>query len=163
MMATGDEKSVMVVGVDDSEQSIYALEWTLDRFFVPYAPNYPFKLFIVHAKPNAVSAVGLAGPGTAEVVPYVDADLKHTAAKVVDKAKSICQSKSVHGAVIEVFEGDARNILCEVVDKHHASILVVGSHGYGAIKRAVLGSTSDYCAHHAHCSVMIVKKPKIKA
>jgi len=37
--------------------------------------------------------------------------------------------------VIEVFEGDARNILCEVVDKHHASILVVGSHGYGAIKR----------------------------
>ncbi|KAF3556416.1 hypothetical protein F2Q69_00010234 [Brassica cretica] len=41
-------------------------------------------------------------------------------------------------------------------------ILVVGSHGYGAIKRAVLGSVSDYCAHHAHCSVMIVKKPKIK-
>lgn len=63
-MATGDEKSVMVVGVDDSEQSTYALEWTLDRFFAPYAPNYPFKLFIVHAKPNAVSAVGLAGPGT---------------------------------------------------------------------------------------------------
>jgi nucleotide-binding universal stress UspA family protein len=26
--------------------------------------------------------------------------------------------------------------------------------------RAVLGSVSDYCAHHAHCTVMIVKKPK---
>ena len=38
--------------------------------------------------------------------------------------------------MIEVFEGDARNILCEVVDKHHASLLVVGSHGYGAIKRS---------------------------
>ncbi|KAF2567414.1 hypothetical protein F2Q68_00023648 [Brassica cretica] len=68
----------------------------------------------------------------------------------------------VNGAMFEVFEGDARSILCDVVDKHHASLLVVGSHGYGAIKRAVLGSVSDYCAHHAHCSVMIVKKPKIK-
>lgn len=63
-MATGEEKPVMVVGVDESEQSTYALEWTLDRFFAPYAPNFPFKLIIVHAKPNAVSAVGFAGPGT---------------------------------------------------------------------------------------------------
>ncbi|KAL0896231.1 hypothetical protein Bca101_080192 [Brassica carinata] len=145
------------------EQSTYALEWTLDRFFAPYAPNFPFKLLIIHAKPNAaVSAVGFAGLGIAEVVPHLDADLKHTAAKVVDKAKGICDSKSVHDATMEVFEGDARNILCEVVDKHHASLLVVGSHGHGAIKRAVIGSVSDYCAHHAHCSVMIVKKPKIK-
>ena len=36
---------------------------------------------------------------------------------------------------VEVVEGDARNTLCESVEKHHASILVVGSHGYGAIKR----------------------------
>lgn len=35
----------------------------------------------------------------------------------------------------EVVEGDARNVLCEAVEKHHAEILVVGSHGYGAIKR----------------------------
>ncbi|ESR36981.1 hypothetical protein CICLE_v100301792mg, partial [Citrus x clementina] len=68
----------------------------------------------------------------------------------------------VHDAVVEVVEGDARNILCDAVEKHHASILVVGSHGYGAIKRAVLGSVSDYCAHHAHCTVMIVKRPKTK-
>lgn len=38
---------------------------------------------------------------------------------------------------MEVFEGDARNILCEAVDKHHASLLVVGNHGHGAIKRSV--------------------------
>jgi nucleotide-binding universal stress UspA family protein len=25
-----------------------------------------------------------------------------------------------------------------------------------------LGSVSDYCAHHTHCSVMIVKRPKSK-
>ncbi|XVF21964.1 hypothetical protein REPUB_Repub12eG0134100 [Reevesia pubescens] len=160
-MATS-EKQTMVVGIDDSEHSIYALEWTLDHFFAPFASNPPFNLFIVHAKPTAVSAVGLAGPGAADVLPYVDADLRKIASRVVEKAKEFCLSKSVNDAVVEVVEGDARNVLCEAVEKHHASVLVVGSHGYGAIKRAVLGSVSDYCAHHAHCSVMIVKKPKTK-
>ncbi|KAL9667710.1 hypothetical protein QQ045_002074 [Rhodiola kirilowii] len=63
---------------------------------------------------------------------------------------------------LQVMEGDPRNALCEAVDKHHAATLVIGNHGHGAIKRAVLGSVSDYCDHHAHCSVLIVKKPKIK-
>jgi len=152
----------MVVGIDDSEQSVYALEWALDHFFTPFAPNFPLTLIILHAKPSSTSAIGLAGPGAADVLPYVEADLKKIASGVIGKAKKICLSKSVNEATLEVVEGDPRNVLCEAVEKHHASMLVVGSHGYGAIKRAVLGSVSDYCAHHAHCSVIIVKKPKIK-
>jgi nucleotide-binding universal stress UspA family protein len=35
----------------------------------------------------------------------------------------------------EVHEGDPRNVLCEAIEKHQASILVVGSHGYGAVQR----------------------------
>uniref|UniRef100_A0A2N9J1S0 UspA domain-containing protein n=1 Tax=Fagus sylvatica TaxID=28930 RepID=A0A2N9J1S0_FAGSY len=160
-MASTD-KQVMVVGIDDSEHSTYALEWTLDHFFTPYASNHPFNLVLVHSKPTPSSAVGLAGPGAAEVLPFVEADLKKIASRVIEKAKEICTSKSVINVIVDVVEGDARNVLCEAVEKHHASILVVGSHGYGAIKRAVLGSVSDYCAHHAHCTVMIVKKPKHK-
>ncbi|KAL6502815.1 hypothetical protein OROHE_023983 [Orobanche hederae] len=195
------EKSVMVVGLDDSDCSFYALEWTLQHFFLSTPPETPlFKLVVVHAKPSPVSAVGLVGPvlpertangqrlrslvlinegrlfqtssldyiiepeekGTADVIPYVDADLKKIAARVLDKAKETCTAKSVKDVTFEVVDGDARNVLCEAVEKHHASVFVVGSHGYGAIKRAVLGSVSDYCAHHAHSSVMIVKRPKIK-
>ncbi|KAH1241275.1 Translation initiation factor IF-2 [Glycine max] len=40
--------------------------------------------------------------------------------------------------LVEVVEGDARNVLCDVVDRHRASILVLGSHSYGAIKRVCL-------------------------
>nr|POF24394.1 universal stress protein a-like protein [Quercus suber] len=141
------EKQVMVVGIDDSERSTYALEWTLDHFFTPYASDHPFKLVLVHSKPTPFSAIGIAGPGAAELL---------------KRSRELCSTKSVQDVIVEVVEGDARNVLCEAVEKHHASILVVGSHGYGAIKRAVLGSVSDYCAHHAHCTVMIVKRPKLK-
>lgn len=41
----------------------------------------------------------------------------------------------VDNVLYEAIEGDPRNVLCEAVEKHHASVLVVGSHGYGAIKR----------------------------
>lgn len=36
---------------------------------------------------------------------------------------------------VEVMEGDPRDVLCEAVDKHQATILVLGSHGYGIVKR----------------------------
>ena len=94
--------------------------------------------------------------------PSLELDLKRIAARVIEKAKEHCVANSVSDVLFEVVEGDARNVLCEAVDKFNADVLVVGSHGYGAIKRAVLGSVSDYCAHHAHCTVMIVKKPKHK-
>ncbi|KAI3979398.1 hypothetical protein MKX01_001590 [Papaver californicum] len=154
------EKSVIVVGIDDSDQS--TLEWTLDHFFVPLGSNSIFKLVVVHAKPPPSSVVGLSGPGAADIVAIVEVDQKKTSKRVLEKAKEICIAKSVKDDVIfEVIEGDPRKVMCKAVEKHQATILVVGSHGYGAIKRAILGSVSDYCAHHAHCNVMIVKKPKI--
>ena len=57
------EKPVMVVGMDDSDESTYALEWTIAHFFGPYGSEPPFKLVLVHAKPTAMSAVGLAAGG----------------------------------------------------------------------------------------------------
>ncbi|PRQ26369.1 putative rossmann-like alpha/beta/alpha sandwich protein [Rosa chinensis] len=75
------------------------------------------------------------------------ADLKKIALRVVDKAKKICVSKLVTDVVVA---GGARDVFCKAVERHKASILVSGSHGYGVIKRAVLGSVSDYCAHRAH-------------
>jgi nucleotide-binding universal stress UspA family protein len=73
----------------------------------------------------------------ADVLPIVEADLKRSAMRVIDKAKELCaQAQLADAAVYEVVEGDARNILCEAVERHHAEMLAVGSHGYGAIKRS---------------------------
>ncbi|CAN6468888.1 unnamed protein product [Victoria cruziana] len=130
------EKSVFVVGIDESKQSFHALEWALDSFFTPFSQEtLPYELVILHVKPVASSYVGMAGPGATDILPIVEHDLHTSASKVTERAREICCSKSVTDFTIEVKEGDARSVLCEAVDRHHASMLIVGSHGYGAIKR----------------------------
>nr|GMD63497.1 universal stress protein A-like protein [Ipomoea batatas] len=80
--------------------------------------------------------------GASDVLQAVEADLKRAATKVIEKAKDLCKKKGVKDTdmAFDVVDGDARNVACDAVDKHHASLLVLGSHGYGTFKRAVLGS-----------------------
>ncbi|XP_042481438.1 universal stress protein PHOS34-like [Macadamia integrifolia] len=160
MCEPSKNKKVIVVGVDNNKESFYSLEWTLDNLLTPCKCNKnetPFKLILVHVK-------NFDGPGLSnDSRTHVEADpKKSTAAAVTNLAMDFCKQRSISDYEVEVMEGDAKNKLCEAVEKHHAHFLVVGSHGYGAIKRAILGSVSDYCAHRARCSVLIVKKPKNK-
>eukprot|EP01083_Nonionella_stella_P195831 720984_1 len=48
--------------------------------------------------------------------------------------------------------------LCDFVEKMGIDILVVGTRGLGALKKAFLGSVSTYVASNAKCTVTIVKK-----
>jgi hypothetical protein len=51
-------KTVVVVGVDDSERSYHALEWTVRHVAAGAA-----ELVVVHAKPSAASVIGFGGTG----------------------------------------------------------------------------------------------------
>ncbi|HET7310655.1 MAG TPA: universal stress protein [Mycobacteriales bacterium] len=55
----------------------------------------------------------------------------------------------------EVLRGNAAHLL---VDRgHDADLLVVGTHGMGAVSRVLLGSVSTYCATHSPVPVVIVR------
>ncbi|PKI32180.1 hypothetical protein CRG98_047416 [Punica granatum] len=61
-----DKKQVVVVGIDDSEHGLSALQWTVDHLIVPFLPESPTKLLVVHAKPSPVSVLGGVGPEFSE-------------------------------------------------------------------------------------------------
>jgi hypothetical protein len=42
-------------------------------------------------------------------------------------------------------------------------ILVVGSRGYGPVRRLVLGSTADYLERHARCSLLVLPRAAIRS
>jgi len=53
--------------------------------------------------------------------------------------------------------GPGRSLIVDIARKWHADLIVVGSHGRKGLARILLGSVSDYVAHHAPCSVQIVR------
>lgn len=54
-----------------------------------------------------------------------------------------------------VVEGDPGPALCELAAEMDAAALIVGSRGRGVLKRAFLGSVSDYVVRKAPCSVIV--------
>jgi nucleotide-binding universal stress UspA family protein len=61
------------------------------------------------------------------------------------------------GAEALVLRGDAGSALCDLARERDASAIVMGSRGRGGIKRALLGSVSDYVVRNAHCPVIITR------
>jgi len=47
--------------------------------------------------------------------------------------------------------------ICEAARERDASLVVVGAHGWGTLKRLVFGSVSTGVLHHAPCPVLVVR------
>lgn len=69
---------------------------------------------------------------------------------------AVCEGTlAVTGEVL--FGASAAHSILEEAERWGADLIVVGSHGYGAVKRFFLGSVSHAVAMHARCSVEIVR------
>ncbi|XP_060167276.1 universal stress protein A-like protein isoform X2 [Lycium barbarum] len=150
----------ILVAVDESEESSYALSWCIENI-IPGNSNDT--LILLYSVPPRTVYTSLDGSGylfSSDILATMERYSNEVAQCVMAKAKRAC--KDLDGVKVEtiVEHGDARDVICQVAEKLHVDMLVVGSHGYGVIKRAFLGSVSNHCAQNVKCPVLIVKKPK---
>jgi nucleotide-binding universal stress UspA family protein len=54
-------------------------------------------------------------------------------------------------------KGLIANEICWVATTHHARMIVIGAHGWGAIRRAFHGSVSTAVVQQAPCAVLVVR------
>ncbi|PUZ37014.1 hypothetical protein GQ55_9G084300 [Panicum hallii var. hallii] len=151
----------VVVAVDASEESLHALSWALDNI-VRCHPNA--SLVVVHAQhavdhfvyPIAAHGIAYAPPSAVESMRKAQ---EENSRRILARALDLCKERQVD-ATAAVVEGDAKEAICQAVEQMQAGLLVLGSRGLGKIKRAFLGSVSDYLSHHACCPVLVVKPTK---
>jgi nucleotide-binding universal stress UspA family protein len=89
----------------------------------------------------------------------MDAALKEQAQTVVHEAVSKLKSKLPKTIAVDgsIQVGPARTLILDEAEVWGADLIVVGSHGYRAWERFLLGSVSQSVVSHAKCSVEVVR------
>ncbi|MEU1522160.1 universal stress protein [Nocardia rhamnosiphila] len=145
-MPTHSEPAV-VVGIDGSSASFGALAWAALEAELRRAPM------------RLVYAVG----APVDSGPAVSAVFDRAAMRAEGEAILRTAEKTVRATVerpddldIETTVADPPPALVLVDHSEGALMIVVGTTGCDATGRTLLGSVSDFLAHHAHCPVAVV-------
>ena len=151
------KKKKVMIAIDQSDCSHYALEWTLQNQQETISTN---QLIIFSAQRPLDFSYFYAstyGAPPADLIHNLQEKQKKVTLALLDRAKQICAQ---YGIVAEVMTevGEPQQAICEVAEKNEVTLLIVGSRGRGAIQRAFLGSVSNYCSRNAKCPVLIVRR-----
>jgi nucleotide-binding universal stress UspA family protein len=146
-MPSHDERSGIVVGVDDSPAAKAAVEWAARD-----AELRSISLTLVHAvSPNLTTwQDDPLPPGLAEWQKNHGRRLLEDAVKIVEKACHRGGPTQVH---TKVLSSAAVATLTEL--SGHAELMVAGSSGTSGRQGRTLGSLSSGLIRHAHCPVAI--------
>nr|BFD81804.1 universal stress protein [Streptomyces sp. Xyl84] len=150
-MQSSEPEPRVVVGVDGSPSSYAALRWA-----VRYARLVGGVVETIHAW-DTPSDVGWTGPA---IDP--EFDLEQARERFAEELDSVFADQQRPAGLREhLVEGDPSEVLIRA--SQGAEVLVVGSRGRGAFRRAMLGSVSQRCAQHAACPVVVVRQDHDRA
>lgn len=103
--------------------------------------------------PMLVTGTGFAG-GVMSPEEY-EHDVEATRQEAEANVAATMSALGISDAPMHVVNGSPGLAICELAEQRSARAIVLGSHGRGGLKRAVLGSVSDHVVRHAPCSVLV--------
>lgn len=156
-MRDGDKLMKILLAVDGSPCSDAAVEEVGRR---PWPEGSTVKVLTAFELPTPPTPETWALP--LNYFEEVDVALRKQAQHIVDGALQNLKSKlgktvSLDGVIVP---GPARAAILDEAESWDADLIVVGSHGYRAWERFLLGSVSQSVVSHAKCSVQVVRCPR---
>lgn len=141
--------STVILATDGSPSAEHATE---EAIRLARATGWPLHAVVVWRTPTIV------GYGYTPVVPVheMSAAEREAANEVAKRVEERARAAGVE-ASSEVREGDAADEICAAAGDTRPELIVIGSHGWGGFKRALLGSVSSRVLHEAPCGVLVVR------
>jgi nucleotide-binding universal stress UspA family protein len=142
----------ILLAVDGSESSRAAVEEVGRR---PW-PN-PSEVRIVTAEPP-IEASLLTDAADSGVFDELVKQQSEFAGARLEEAAGLLRTRAPHLLVTTArITGRPKDVIVDDAERWGADLIVLGSHGYGALRRFLLGSVSLAVALNAPCSVEIVR------
>jgi len=107
--------------------------------------------------PIPITPEAWALPGT--YFEELDAALRKQGQNIANHAIQKLKANKTLSADAVLIHGSPRPTILDEAEHWGADLIVMGSHGYGALKRFLLGSVSQAVVSHAKCSVEVVRCP----
>ena len=139
----------IVVGVDGSPAAETALRWAADETSLRHAE---LEVVSCWSAPPAVT------PAAVMMSEEVSELLETSARRAADHGARIARLRGHQITVHPVLKSGSPGP-CLVECSERAELLVVGRRGRSMAAEVLLGSTSAFCLHHAHCPVVVVSAP----
>lgn len=105
-------------------------------------------------EPAEYDGTGFAGPTASAEESDREEDERRLEAETV--STKTAAALGITGADHALLPGDPGPAICKLAQDLDAHAIVIGSHHRGLLKRAVMGSVSEYVVHHAPCPVLVV-------
>ena len=113
---------------------------------------------VVDTDPMLVTGTGFAG-GTMTPTEFDQLDTELTT-EADELVAQLVATLDRGDTTTRVLRGTAGPAICQLADDVDASAIVLGSHGRGGVKRALLGSVSDWVVRNASCPVVVTSHPE---
>ncbi|MCG6156857.1 universal stress protein [Rubinisphaera margarita] len=137
-------KKSVVVPIDFSEESRPAIETALELVARPEH---------VHAI-HVMFPLDIISPGVAWGV--VDEAERETVTK--EHTAKYIEEHNFTGVTVLNRVGDPGTEIADYAADINADLIIIPSHGYHGIKRALLGSVAERVIRHAHCPVLVLRR-----
>jgi nucleotide-binding universal stress UspA family protein len=145
--------STILLCTDGSDEALNSLAAGLDLI----GREQPIVLVTVMDAPDEASLAGSghAGPEMSmEEFDRLSAEAGTSAESAIEAAQ---KELGIPNVEVRILRGDPGRAICQLATELSARAIVLGSRGRGGLKRAFLGSVSDYVARNALCSVVITR------
>jgi nucleotide-binding universal stress UspA family protein len=151
------ESAHVGIALDGSKFGKAALRYVLKhRELFGAAPSFT----LIHVAPDLVMPV-IGGLGGAAAPVWSEAELKAIQDAAFTQALAPARAKlKAAGVTFDEARliGMAGERIAEFAKKHRLDVLVLGSHGYGAFKGAVLGSVATHVADRCDTPLLLIRR-----
>jgi nucleotide-binding universal stress UspA family protein len=141
----------LLVPVDGSAPSEAAVSLALRLA----AEQHAAVTFVNVVEVDKIVASMTPGQGFADPGPAISA-LREAGTALIAECRKRSEAAGVT-ATAEMLDGDAVQTIVECVKRHHADLIVIGSHGRGGVQRLLLGSVAEGVLRHTRTPILICR------